>query len=1193
MLPEDDGGKSLVFQVKFARKPPEDVDKWIMAAAEGEREKVERLKAKGVRQYYFISNVVGTAHLDVGSIDRLEPKLAALLGLAVVCWWRDDLNRRLDSNWDIKLRYPETLSGQDFFRLLLSLPRTNDHKRQANAIRAFISDQYSEDQEVRFKQVELQNKLLDLFVDLPFSLHFKRPSKSQTSNRALQLQMLADLRPDDSMALNDTELNFAEVGTATLLLSETDVAELSQVVIEGAPGQGKSTLVQYVCQVHRIRLLNKSAELAHLPVKHRTCLIRIPFKVDLRDLSEWLAGNDPFATTKGATLAVPDARSLETFLAHLVSQRSGGLRFEAEDLIQFSQSHPLFVALDGLDEVADIKRRTEVVSAVSKAVWRMRENCPQLQVVVTSRPAAFANSPGFDQTAFPRIELGSVTRAQISEYAGRWIAARKLQTKEISEFHLILNEKMDQPHLRDLARNPMQLTILLSLILTKGAALPDKRTTLYDQYVDVFFGRESTKSQVVRKHLDLLKDIHRYLAWQLHTAAELGRTAAAGRFTTDELTQSLTAYLKREGQPVDIVDEIFNAMLERVVMIVSRIEGTYEFEVQPLREYFAARFLYDTASYSPPGGEKAGTKPDRFDAVARNPYWLNVARFLCGCFSKGELLDLAERVNALLTEGPLAKTRHPATLAAMLLSDWVFSQSPKAAQQVANQLAERQILFRLLPSVGYRAEDATRIPPNTGGQELVDAARQWIVESTTNQDVLRRLGSFISANASPDENLNWWLELPLKSSDQGRWLMVGDAMGVLDKCPQADLSAILNGVDLGVRSMSILWNSALSEVVLSRSEHVDRLRRYMLAAPRWFDDERVASPLHLVPIIIQSACFPGQAAFHSIAEASVQYRALPEPKRRLEQSSPGYDFEQQCLRLTEAALARLDQDIPVDTQVWWEPLLVDCEAVFGAAPAIVLMALGVTGFRRGTPGRTRRVHLLEHREPLLTRFRYAKYKARDAAWWKGELQLTRTSEDRILWSLAFWHLASSTVTSDSIDMITEVYEGFEKREWDALLMILMHAFRSQSIRVQHKRQRSTLRIRSKRVAFLLAMRDPDTYAENVFFTHFVDSTDDFFGVSRFRQREALMAAAKGELDWRTALDIVETCYRSGESIYAITPSLTRAIKEFPSTAVDRVLGARRAFPAVLVDFAFETSKKTALRDVKAVGSVAKRDHWFD
>src|SRR5437763_667634 len=110
-----------------------------------------------------------------------------------------------------------------------------------------------------------------------------------------------------------------------------------------------------------------------------------------------------------------------------------------------------------------------------------------------------------------------------------------------------------------------------------------------------------------------------------------------GSVTEQRLVKLLKDYLAEEGHSTEVVDALFTGMVERVGALVSRVQGTYEFEVQPLREYFAARHLYETAPYSPPGHEQRGTKPDRFDALARNFYWLNVTRFYCGCFSKGEL----------------------------------------------------------------------------------------------------------------------------------------------------------------------------------------------------------------------------------------------------------------------------------------------------------------------------------------------------------------------------------------------------------------------------------------------------------------------------------------------------------------------------------------------------------------------------
>jgi hypothetical protein len=106
----------------------------------------------------------------------------------------------------------------------------------------------------------------------------------------------------------------------------------------------------------------------------------------------------------------------------------------------------------------------EFSGCTPRGVNRLEEIADSLQVVVTSRPAAFANSPGFPERSFPHFELDSITRLLIDQYADKWVRAKDISARDRSDVKRILREKLNQPHLRDLARNPMQLTILPSLI---------------------------------------------------------------------------------------------------------------------------------------------------------------------------------------------------------------------------------------------------------------------------------------------------------------------------------------------------------------------------------------------------------------------------------------------------------------------------------------------------------------------------------------------------------------------------------------------------------------------------------------------------------------------------------------------------------------------------------------------------------
>ena len=162
------------------------------------------------------------------------------------------------------------------------------------------------------------------------------------------------------------------------------------------------------------------------------------------------------------------------------------------------------VVLDGLDEVADIDLRTRVVEEIEVGIQRLDAVAESLQVLVTTRPAAFANSPGFSSDRFLHLELVHMDFGQVSQYTDRWVQARRLGEKDATEVRDILRARLTEPHFRELARNPMQLAILLSLIHTRGASLPDKRTALYAAYMELFFNREAEKSEVVRRHRELL-----------------------------------------------------------------------------------------------------------------------------------------------------------------------------------------------------------------------------------------------------------------------------------------------------------------------------------------------------------------------------------------------------------------------------------------------------------------------------------------------------------------------------------------------------------------------------------------------------------------------------------------------------------------------------------------------------------------
>jgi hypothetical protein len=366
------------------------------------------------------------------------------------------------------------MTGPDFLRVAIESGLSEHKERRAASIKAFLRHQFEIDAEVKFKQIELENKLLDLFIDVPMSVRDGDASaKLNRSRRSLFVhryhrEHAADPEHDPSdFVINERRWARSldrddSLGGASMLLDPTLQDAFEHFVIEGAPGQGKSTIAQYVCQVYRMKLLEQDGLFASLPSEHRTTQLRLPIRVDLRHFATWLTKHNPFSSDP--TEQPPEGwhKSMESFIAALIAHQSGGTLFSFDDLLAVAQISAIFLVFDGLDEVADISTRREVVDEIVKGTQRLRENSASLQAGVTSRPAAFANSPGMPADKYAYFKLLDLKEPLILQYAERWIAAKRLDSRLGAEFRAILRERLKQPHLRDLARNPMQLAILLA-----------------------------------------------------------------------------------------------------------------------------------------------------------------------------------------------------------------------------------------------------------------------------------------------------------------------------------------------------------------------------------------------------------------------------------------------------------------------------------------------------------------------------------------------------------------------------------------------------------------------------------------------------------------------------------------------------------------------------------------------------------
>ncbi len=739
----------------------------------------------------------------------------------------------------------------------------------------------------------------------------------------------------------------------------------------------------------------------------------------------------------------------------------------------------------------------------------------------------------------------------------------------------------------------MQLSILLSLIHARGESLPDKRTELYDKYIEIFLAREVEKNPTIKKHQRLLIDIHRYLGYYLHARAE--QDQSTGRISYHELREVISSYLLAEGRSIDAVEELLIGIVQRVVALVSRVEGTYEFEVQPLREYFAARHLYDTAPYSPAGRQCSGTKPDRFDGIARNGYWLNVTRFFSGCFSKGELLDLAERLSELIDISEPGPLTYPRMLGVALLQDWVFFQSPKATKKAINAIFDD---FGLRwAGIELRAHDATRslgdisliMSEDTGALELTDIAWSKIAGSMRGEAVTELCQYVKKLPVYSNIAARWSEEYPLRSdaAERGYWIRIGALLKVFEPQSMVDVSAILEE-DCSDESVAEIVSGGATLVNLP-DEYVSRAIRAILDR-RVLNNEQTVFERTDALTALRSLAFTEiwASAFH-VQEPRLIARTLAAFNDDEGAARPSASPLKDMLRRLGAGVVRRTELNPFDG---WREITAALEESFGKSFTVTELSVvsGYTAMYGGAYIRADRLF-----DPAFSgsdRVRSARRRSGNVTWWLSQYDSAQDNYDLVLWALCAFAWATPDCFARVIPKFDAVVRCLDARD----RLVLIDACQRASDYSKNASKTlpsscipggveaydpSTMAIVSKRLE-----RSPET---DLAINHYLVDNLDAPGVANWILKFLATEATSGKLWPRNGLDLARSCYAAGATM---RPGIVGFRKGGYDTRIaHEVLAECWAMPSVLVLGAIR-SVGNGLPPVLPVGVIAESEKWF-
>lgn len=625
--------------------------------------------------YFFLVTNVPTSEKALADIDRVRSKLLrATEALHADIWWQEQVVAYLDQLPSLWNAFPALFAGNQ--PPLIAKVAVDVNTGLPRAVRLALNRQYDLDLSVKFRQIELEQSLSKLYVDLDVGIGHLKEEDQQELLRTdlLSEQSVRGSDTEDELILSNAQFaatrrtrSRAQVKALTLLLREPRNSSMRKVILQGGPGQGKSTITQMLAQIHRQEILRRTSLLAEgrwsLPQK-----VRLPFRIELRKFADWLN-----KTQYG---------SVEEYLATVLRTDSGGAEIGVNDIHELLEKSRVLLIFDGLDEVGSDSLRDEVITAITECTGRLEHGLnTDLQVIITTRPPAMIGQR--DRLAeFWQFSIAPMDVRRIRSYVSRWLSVQIRDDSEKKRIRESFQRRQDEPHVDALAKNPMQLSVLLQFIRLKGEAFPDRRAELYRDYFQIVIDRDVEKSPDLAANRRKIEALHEFLGYNIHTLTEVDQ--ANRTLDRKTLLRMTGTWLQARGGDAQAANHFFRLGEERFGLIVASAgegeETRYGFEIQPVQEYFAAAYI---SNQIPPDSAHAV-----FEALIRRPFWREVGLFLAGLRRPNEKADLIARARRLDQDETLGWRQDGRAMILQLLQEGVFSEPPYVFTQALDFLVD-------------------------------------------------------------------------------------------------------------------------------------------------------------------------------------------------------------------------------------------------------------------------------------------------------------------------------------------------------------------------------------------------------------------------------------------------------------------------------------------------------------------------